>query len=61
MMHATRRAARGLQVLSNDAYVAPLHRVLAHPSRRRYSAPFFFNPPYAADCAPLPSLGDDGR
>jgi len=47
-----------MQVYSNDKYVAPLHRVLAHRERKRYSAPFFFNPPYKEDCAPLPSLGE---
>lgn len=46
-----------MQVYSNDAYVAPLHRVLAHPSNDRYSAPFFFNPPYSEDVKPLSSMG----
>jgi len=46
-----------MQVYSNDRYVAPLHRVLANRERARYSAPFFFNPPYATDCAPLKTLG----
>jgi isopenicillin N synthase-like dioxygenase len=31
------------QVLSNGAFVAPLHRVAAPRERRRYSVPFFFN------------------
>ncbi|EFN50719.1 hypothetical protein CHLNCDRAFT_10090, partial [Chlorella variabilis] len=42
------------QVLSNDRFKAPLHRVLASRGRRRYSAPFFFNPRPDADIAPLP-------
>lgn len=46
-----------MQVYSNDRYVAPLHRVLANRERARYSAPFFFNPPYATDCKPLTTLG----
>ncbi|KAK3255821.1 hypothetical protein CYMTET_35017 [Cymbomonas tetramitiformis] len=42
-----------LQVLSNDRFIAPLHRVLANPSKERYSAPFFYNPSYSADCLPI--------
>lgn len=41
-----------LQVVTNDRYVAPLHRVLAQPDRERHSAPFFWNPAYSADCEP---------
>ncbi len=41
------------QVWSNDRYPAPLHRVTAHASRERFSAPFFFNPAYETDFAPL--------
>jgi len=48
-----------VQVWSNDRYAAPLHRVLANSSAHRYSAPFFFNPAYAATYAPLPSLCAD--
>lgn len=44
-----------VQVWSNDRYLAPEHRVLANAERERYSAPFFFNPSYATDYAPLPS------
>ena len=43
------------QVWSNDAYRAPLHRVLANKARDRLSAAFFFNPSYSASYAPLPS------
>ena len=42
-----------VQVRSNDRYPAPEHRVLASAARERYSAPYFFNPTYTADCAPL--------
>ncbi len=45
-----------VQVWSNDLYQAPLHRVTASSTSDRYSLPFFFNPEYAADYAPLPSL-----
>ena len=38
-------------------YHAPEHRVLTNPLKPRYSAPFFYNPAYAAAVAPLPSLG----
>jgi len=42
-----------VQVWSNDRYLAPLHRVLANASQPRYSAPFFYNPGYDTDYAPL--------
>ena len=43
-----------MQVLSNDRFVAPEHRVLAsRAGAERSSAAFFFNPPYAATIAPL--------
>jgi isopenicillin N synthase-like dioxygenase len=45
-----------VQVWSNDVYRAPLHRVLASVDVPRYSIPFFFNPSYATDYAPLPSM-----
>jgi isopenicillin N synthase-like dioxygenase len=50
-----------LQVWSNDRYRSPIHRVLASADHTRYSAPFFWNPSYAAVCAPLPELlhGDE--
>jgi isopenicillin N synthase-like dioxygenase len=46
-----------MQVWSNDEYAAPLHRVLA-TEEERFSAPFFFNPSYATNYAPLPSVVD---
>jgi isopenicillin N synthase-like dioxygenase len=42
-----------VQVWSNDRYQAPLHRVLANRDRVRYSAPFFFNPGFETDYAPV--------
>ena len=48
-----------VQVWSNDAYRAPLHRVLANAGQRRYSAPFFLNPGYDTEYAPLPSALHD--
>jgi isopenicillin N synthase-like dioxygenase len=45
-----------LQVWSNDRYRSPIHRVLASPHHTRFSAPFFWNPSYAAVCEPLPAL-----
>ena len=44
------------QVWSNGLYQAPLHRVLTHTTKPRYSAPFFYNPPYHSLIAPLPHL-----
>jgi isopenicillin N synthase-like dioxygenase len=45
-----------VQVWSNDRYAAPVHRVRASAEQTRYSAPFFFNPAYATNYAPL--VGD---
>ncbi len=50
-----------VQVWSNDRYAAPLHRVLASADRERFSAPYFFNPSYDTDYAPLPSLIESGE
>lgn len=47
-----------VQVWSNDAYTAALHRVRANANKTRSSAPFFLNPAYDADYAPLPSTVD---
>ena len=46
------------QIYSNNRYHAPEHRVLTNPQKTRYSAPFFYNPAYAAAVKPLPSLGE---
>jgi isopenicillin N synthase-like dioxygenase len=45
-----------VQVWSNDRYTAPLHRVLANAEQPRFSAPFFYNPSYELDYAPLPGV-----
>jgi len=47
-----------VQVWSNDRYIAPEHRVLAHSDTARYSAPYFLNPAYEVNYAPLASLVD---
>jgi isopenicillin N synthase-like dioxygenase len=47
-----------VQVWSNDAYQAALHRVVANSSHERFSVPFFFCPAYSADYAPLPTTID---
>jgi len=47
-----------VQVWSNDRYQAALHRGLVAPDAERFSAPFFFNPAYSAQYAPLPSTVD---
>lgn len=44
-----------MQVWSNDRYPALLHRVRPVDGRSRYSIPFFLNPAYETDCAPLGS------
>jgi len=48
-----------VQVWSNDRYPAALHRVIASPERERFSVPFFFNPGYATEYAPLPGACRD--
>ena len=42
-----------MQVWSNDRYQAALHRVAPRTNTARYSLPYFFNPSYATDYAPL--------
>ena len=49
-----------MQVVSNDRWPAPEHRVLATPQGgRRSSAAFFFNPAYEARIAPLAATAAD--
>jgi isopenicillin N synthase-like dioxygenase len=43
-------------IWSDGRYKPPLHRVLTNKEKKRYSAPFFYNPPYDASIIPLPSL-----
>ncbi len=50
-----------VQVWSNDRYKAPLHRVLASDTHTRYSAPFFLNPSFETNYAPLQSTQMHGR
>lgn len=50
-----------VQVWSNDRYTAALHRVTANAGAERFSAPFFFNPDYQADYAPLASTMDEAH
>ena len=45
-----------VQVWSNDAYRAPLHRVRAMEAEDRLSLAYFFNPAYAAVIRPLPEV-----
>ena len=50
-----------MQVWSNDRYKAALHRVAPRTRASRMSLPYFFNPSYATNYAPLPgsiSAGD---
>ena len=42
-----------VQVWSNDRYPAPVHRVLVNAKRERYSLPYFLNPDYNYDYAPI--------
>lgn len=45
-----------MQVMSNDTYKAPIHRVQAMTTSERYSIPFFLNPAAHAQISPLPSV-----
>ncbi|MGI9606923.1 MAG: isopenicillin N synthase family dioxygenase [Acidimicrobiales bacterium] len=49
-----------MQVWSNDRYQAALHRVLPRSNRARSSLPYFFNPSYATNYAPLPGSISEG-
>ncbi len=49
-----------VQVWSNDRYRAALHRVRANAASQRFSVPFFFNPRYDVDYAPLTTTLDRG-
>ena len=42
-----------VQVWSNNRYCAPVHRVLANSTHPRYSIPYFLNPSYTYNYAPL--------
>eukprot|EP00803_Ostreobium_quekettii_P005585 evm.model.scf_444.2 EVM.evm.TU.scf_444.2 scf_444:20707-22030(+) len=45
-----------MQICSNDVIRSPTHRVVAPRHRKRYSAPFFYNPAYDTVCEPLAGL-----
>ena len=50
-----------MQVWSNDRYRSALHRVIHREKGERFSVPFFFNPSYDTDCAPLDeAMRDEG-
>jgi isopenicillin N synthase-like dioxygenase len=48
-----------VQVWSNDRYPAALHRVITNPVAGRFSVPFFLNPSYDTNYAPLPTMVDE--
>ena len=50
-----------IQVLSNDIYIAPQHRVCASATNERFSAPFFLNPSWASVITPLPCCVADDK
>lgn len=50
-----------VQVWSNDLYKAALHRVIASAEKPRYSAPYFFNPEYRINYAPIPTTISSDR
>jgi isopenicillin N synthase-like dioxygenase len=50
-----------VQVWSNDRYRAALHRVVTNPRCDRYTVPFFLNPSYDAQYAPLPTMITSGQ
>ncbi|KAL7426665.1 hypothetical protein ACHAXH_001200 [Discostella pseudostelligera] len=43
-------------ICSNGRFRAPLHRVLTDPEKKRYSAPYFYNPGYNELIAPFACL-----
>jgi len=45
-----------MQVWTNDQYRAAIHRVVPMTKQRRFSIPYFSNPPRDAIVAPLPEL-----
>ncbi len=42
-------------ICSNGRFRAPLHRVRTDPTKKRYSAPYFYNPSYDELCRPFAS------
>jgi len=47
-----------VQVWTNDRYEAVVHRVAANSTNARFSAPYFFNPSYQTDYAPIAALSE---
>ncbi len=47
-----------MQVWTNDAYRAAVHRVVPMTAADRISIPYFLNPPYDAVVQPIPELAD---
>ena len=50
-----------MQVWSNDAYLAPEHRVKAQPNAVRCSAPFFYNPSWETTYQPVHKANGPAR
>ena len=50
-----------MQAYTNDRYRAAVHRVVPMTKRRRFSIPYFSNPPRNAVVAPLAALSRDGE
>lgn len=50
-----------VQRLTNDVYLANLHRVVNTSGRERYSIPFFIDADYDAEFAPLPSCSSQSN
>lgn len=48
-------------ICSNGRFRAPLHRVLTDPSKKRFSAPFFYNPGYNELISPFASCCSDSQ
>lgn len=49
-----------MQAYTNDRYRAAVHRVVPMTKRRRFSIPYFSNPPREATVAPIAALCDNG-
>jgi isopenicillin N synthase-like dioxygenase len=49
-----------MQAWTNDRYRAAVHRVLPMTTSRRFSIPYFLNPPRDSVIAPVPELCADG-
>jgi isopenicillin N synthase-like dioxygenase len=49
-----------MQAWTNDRYRAAVHRVLPMTTSRRFSIPYFLNPPRDSVIAPVPELSETG-